>query len=61
MARPSTSCDLSGCTALVTGGGVGIGAAIALTLAAAGARVALTYRRHPPTEEAMARLRTPDG
>lgn len=46
--------DLSGKAALVTGGSMGIGRAIALDLAANGADVALTYRRHP--EEAQAVL-----
>jgi NAD(P)-dependent dehydrogenase (short-subunit alcohol dehydrogenase family) len=38
--------DLSGKTALVTGGNVGIGQAIALALAESGADVALTYLSH---------------
>ena len=42
--------DLTGKTALVTGGATGIGEGIALGLAAAGADVALTYRSHQPDE-----------
>jgi 3-oxoacyl-[acyl-carrier protein] reductase len=38
--------DLSGQTALVTGGGVGIGRGIALALAEAGAAVAITHHHH---------------
>ncbi|PRB07481.1 MULTISPECIES: SDR family NAD(P)-dependent oxidoreductase [Microbacterium] len=53
--------ELSGRTALVTGGGVGIGAAIAEELARRGARVIVTYRSHEPDGDALARLRTPDG
>ena len=48
--------DLSGKTALVTGGGVGIGSAIALSLAQAGARVAVTYLTHPPEKELLAEV-----
>lgn len=42
--------DLSGRTALVTGGATGIGEGIAIGLAAAGADVALTYRSHKPDD-----------
>jgi 3-oxoacyl-[acyl-carrier protein] reductase len=45
-----TTIDLTGKTALVTGGNVGIGKSIALALAGAGADVALTYRTHDGTE-----------
>lgn len=47
---------LAGRTALVTGGGVGIGRAIALGLAREGARVAVTYNNHEPDEEFLAEL-----
>jgi 3-oxoacyl-[acyl-carrier protein] reductase len=47
--------DLAGRTALVTGGTVGIGRAIAVALAESGADVAVTYRTHPP-EETLAAL-----
>ncbi len=47
--------------ALVTGGGVGIGFEIAAALAAAGTRVAVTYRTHEPTLEQLSRLTTADG
>lgn len=39
---------LRGKTALITGGGTGIGQSIAMTLAKAGARIALTYNTHAP-------------
>jgi len=38
--------DLSGKTAIVTGGNIGIGGAVSLTLARAGADVAITYFTH---------------
>lgn len=47
---------LSGKRALVTGGGVGIGAETARVLAREGARVALTYRTHKPDDEFLREL-----
>jgi 3-oxoacyl-[acyl-carrier protein] reductase len=47
---------LAGRTALVTGGSVGIGRGIAAQYAAAGARVAITYRTHEPDEALVAEL-----
>ena len=41
--------------ALVTGGSLGIGTAIVLDLAEAGADVAFTYRSHPDEARALAR------
>src|SRR5258708_18799952 len=45
---------LDGKTALVTGGGSGIGLSIARCMAAAGARVVIAGRRHDALEEAAA-------
>jgi glucose 1-dehydrogenase len=47
--------DLKGKRALVTGGSSGIGSAVAVALAAAGADVAITYLTHPKSAEAMVR------
>jgi 3-oxoacyl-[acyl-carrier protein] reductase len=41
---------------LITGGATGIGRAIAVELARAGARVAITYRTHEPDDELTAEL-----
>ena len=46
--------DLSGRTAVITGGGSGIGAAIARGLAAAGCQVAITGRRQERLDEVLA-------
>ncbi|MBK8462243.1 MAG: 3-oxoacyl-ACP reductase FabG [Nigerium sp.] len=51
-----TSLTLTNRTALVTGGGTGIGRAIALALSRAGARVAITYRSHEPDQELLDQL-----
>lgn len=50
--------DLSGKTALVTGGNIGIGAGISRALAMCGAKVALTYYSHKESaEETVAALK----
>jgi NAD(P)-dependent dehydrogenase (short-subunit alcohol dehydrogenase family) len=46
--------DLTGRTALITGGGRGIGASIVRTLAAAGANVAINYTRNAAAADALA-------
>jgi 3-oxoacyl-[acyl-carrier protein] reductase len=43
--------SLNGKTALITGGGTGIGQGIALALAQAGARIAITYNNHKPDQD----------
>lgn len=52
---------LSGLNATVTGGAVGIGRAIAIALADAGARVAITHRTHAPNDEMLEHVKTASG
>ena len=49
------SLDLSGKRAILTGGSMGIGSAIALKLGEAGADVALNYRKHDTEAKAVAK------
>lgn len=59
MAYADTHFDLSGEHALVTGGGSGIGAAIALALDAAGAKVSVLGRTVATLEETAGKLKNP--
>ena len=53
--------DLSGRTALVTGGSTGIGGATAALLAASGAHVAIVARRAEPLDRAVAAIESDGG
>ncbi len=55
-ATPNAFFDLSGRTALITGGGTGIGSAMALGLAQSGAKVVLVGRRDGPLKEAASQI-----
>jgi len=61
MSEPTTSRDLSGKVAVVTGGGSGIGLAISKRLAADGAAVAILDRHGASAEEAAAKITTGGG
>ena len=56
-----TDVDLSGRTAIVTGGGAGIGLSTARALARAGASVTLAVRRPAASERVAAQLRSETG
>ena len=58
---PAELFDMTGRTALVTGGGAGLGRQFSLTLAEAGATVVLAARRLAPLEEVAAAIRHAGG
>ena len=58
---PAELFDMRGRTALVTGGGAGLGRQFSLTLAAAGATVVLAARRLAPLEEVAEAIRHQGG
>jgi NAD(P)-dependent dehydrogenase (short-subunit alcohol dehydrogenase family) len=53
--------SMEGKTALVTGGGTGIGRAIALDMAAAGAKVVVSGRRREPLDDTVAAISAAGG
>jgi NAD(P)-dependent dehydrogenase (short-subunit alcohol dehydrogenase family) len=59
--NPFRSDLLEGSTALITGGGTGLGRGIALALAACGARIAVTGRRRAVLEEVVELIRDGGG
>jgi NAD(P)-dependent dehydrogenase (short-subunit alcohol dehydrogenase family) len=52
---------LAGKTTVITGGGTGLGRAMALRMAGLGARVAVLGRRQPPLDETVAAIRGAGG
>jgi len=60
MGSNLTGIDLQGKSAIVTGGSIGIGSAIALKLAECGANVAINYRKHKEeAEEIINKIKLP--